>query len=62
MKDHTNPLARFKGHEDEVFCVSFSIDNVHLASGSNDKTVRVWNIDNKDCVVLNGSEDLVNTV
>ena len=32
------------GHEDAILCLQFSPDNAHLASGSGDKTVRIWDI------------------
>jgi WD40 repeat protein len=34
--------ATFEGHTDEVDCVAFSADGKTLASGSKDRTVKLW--------------------
>lgn len=38
------PVYRFKGHSDEVNCIRFCPNNRHLASCSDDNTVRVWSL------------------
>lgn len=37
-------VAELNGHTDSVFCSQFSNDNLRAASGSADKTVRIWNL------------------
>lgn len=42
---HMKPQSRayrFTGHKDAVTCVNFSPSGHLLASGSRDKTVRIW--------------------
>ncbi|MBN81939.1 MAG: hypothetical protein CMJ70_17550 [Planctomycetaceae bacterium] len=31
-----------KGHDDEVWSVAFSPDGQRIVSGSNDKTLKIW--------------------
>jgi WD40 repeat protein len=33
-----------KGHQDGVFCLAFSPDGKQIASGSSDRTIKIWNI------------------
>jgi WD40 repeat protein len=37
-------VACLKGHERKVQCLAYSPDGTHLASGSDDRTVRLWNV------------------
>ena len=38
-------LMRFEGHSDSVHCLTFSADGRYILSGSEDKTIRLWELD-----------------
>lgn len=42
--------ATLEGHQDIVTCVVFHPKTPHLASGSADKTIRVWDLDKRESV------------
>ncbi|KAB8317003.1 hypothetical protein SD81_024120, partial [Tolypothrix campylonemoides VB511288] len=50
---------RLEGHSDAVIGVSFSPDGKTIASASNDKTVRLWNVQGQLLKTLNGHSDRV---
>ncbi|EXL66214.1 hypothetical protein FOPG_17596 [Fusarium oxysporum f. sp. conglutinans race 2 54008] len=56
-------LLTLEGHSDVVNSVVFSHDSMKLASASDDKTVRIWNVETGDCErVIEGHSDEVISV
>ena len=53
-------LHTLVGHEDGVNCSAFSKDGTLIVSGSDDKTIRVWNVDTGECILtLKGHTGIV---
>ncbi len=56
-------LSTLSGHSDQVRSVAFSPDGKTLASGSDDKTVKLWNVaDGKELRSLSGHSSIVTSV
>ena len=56
-------LKRFIGHTDDVWCVCFSPDGKYIASGSWDKTVKLWEVESgKEIRTLTGHTNDVESV
>lgn len=47
------------GHEDEVTCLAWSPDGRILASGSRDRSIRLWNLTTGSCTSLKWKLDIV---
>ena len=43
-------IRDFEGHTDMIMCAAFSSNGKYLATGSEDGTVRVWDIETGDCI------------
>ncbi|NER94610.1 MAG: hypothetical protein F6J86_12345 [Symploca sp. SIO1B1] len=52
----------FEGHKESVTNVSFSPDGNLIASGSADKTVKIWSIDGKEVATFKGHEDQITSI
>jgi WD40 repeat protein len=49
-ESETGIAKTFKGHSQTINCIDISADNTRLASGSDDKTARIWNMDTGELV------------
>ena len=52
----------FHGHEQDIYSLDFARNGRHIASGSGDRTVRVWDIESGQNVLTLSIEDGVTTV
>ena len=56
-------LRTLKGNSSSVNCVDASPDGKYLASGSDDETLKLWDVNSGECVlILKGHSDVVNSV
>ncbi|KAJ1614335.1 coatomer complex beta [Cryptosporidium canis] len=67
LSNHTvhSPKYSLTGHEGGINCLAYSpsIEKPYIATGSDDKTVRVWDYQTKQCVrVLSGHSKAVRSV
>jgi WD40 repeat protein len=62
-QETSKPIRIFKGHTDKVTSVAVSPDGKQLISGSDDKTIRVWDIEKPEAVqVLKDHQNYVLSV
>lgn len=52
----------FTGHEQDIYSLDFSRNGRHIASGSGDRTVRLWDVEAAQCIMTFSIEDGVTTV
>lgn len=56
-------IRTISGHESEVTSLVYSPSGKAIATGSKDKTIRVWNVETGDCrCVLEGHQDTITSV
>jgi hypothetical protein len=60
--NHKSEYNRLEGHENYVNSISFSPDGKTLATGSSDKTIKLWNLDGKEIRTLRGHDSYINSV
>jgi WD40 repeat protein len=61
--DRILPLRMFTGHISDVNCVTWHGNNTSIASGSDDRTVRLWDIRSANCHrLLKGSNSAITSV
>ncbi|OQA13313.1 MAG: translocation protein TolB [bacterium ADurb.Bin363] len=63
LADNVECMKTFIGHSDYVTSVSYSPDGKYVASGSWDKTVKIWEVSSGKCIrSLEGHSDYVTSV
>jgi WD40 repeat protein len=53
---HHGQHTRLEGHTDGVTCLQYSLDGRYLASGSNDKSIRLWRIISESAAYSSSSD------
>ena len=43
-------VKTLEGHTSDVTSVAFSPNNQYVVSGSEDKTIRLWNVETGECI------------
>jgi WD40 repeat protein len=58
-----NDLIGLKGYSSKVNCIAFSTNGNYLASGSDDKIIKLWNIEtNKNVGILRGHHKCITSL
>jgi WD40 repeat protein len=53
--DHYQPLRMFAGHLADITCTRFHPNSNYVATGSSDRTIRLWDVLTGNCVrILTG--------
>lgn len=60
--DRTNPLRMMTGHISDVNCVTWHPNNTLLASGSDDRTIRIWDLKGESRRLLKGSNSPITSL
>jgi len=56
-------ICTFEEHTRDVLCVDMSLDEKLISSGSEDRTLRLWSIEERACVaIMKAATDAVTTV
>ena len=64
IRDRSEECVKvLRGHTQCVPCIAFSLDGKSIASGSWDRSIRLWNVDSGECVkIFKGHSDKVRCV
>lgn len=60
--DESNSIALLTGHKNQSYALVLSPDGSRLLSGGEDETVRIWNLDRTQPIVLEGHSGVVTAV